>query len=84
MLGASGVGWPDVMIALIAALPGIIAAWASLRTNREIRTPSGDSIGKVTERTHDTAIANNLHLRKANGGKLPGDPMQPGDEPEAA
>jgi hypothetical protein len=55
VIGATG--WPDVLIALISGLPAIIAAVYAYRIRREIRTPSGDSIGKVAERTHDLSSA---------------------------
>lgn len=77
MAEVGNVGWPEVALALIAALPGIIAAIASLLNRRDMKTPSGDRIGRVAEYTHDTAIANNLHLR----GLTKADPA---DNPEAS
>jgi hypothetical protein len=49
------VGWPDVFIALIAAAPALLAAIFAFLNNRAIKTPSGDKIGRVVERTHDLA-----------------------------
>ena len=55
-------GWPDVAIAAIGAIPGILAVYIGYRIHTQIRTPSGKPIGEVAEFTHDTAIANNLML----------------------
>ena len=51
----SGINWTDVIDTAIVAVPASIAAWASLRNGRKLRTPSGDNIGHVVERTHDLA-----------------------------
>lgn len=55
--------WPDVTLALIAALPGLIAAIAALRIHSKIRTPSGKSIGAQVEDVLHTALSNNYRLR---------------------
>jgi len=47
--------WQDVALALIAALPGLIAAIFGALNHRNMRTPSGSSIGYVAERAHDLA-----------------------------
>jgi hypothetical protein len=52
---ATTLGWPDVAIALIAAAPALLAAVFAYLNNRAIKTPSGDKIGRVVERTHDLA-----------------------------
>jgi hypothetical protein len=52
---ASSIGWPDVFIALIAAAPALLAAIFAYLNGRAIKTPSGDKIGHVVERTHDLA-----------------------------
>ena len=65
------VNWTNVLEALIAGLPAIIAAIASAlyakSIHGQIKTPSGNTIGKVAEYTHDTSIANNLLLADNNG-----------------
>jgi hypothetical protein len=66
MLAAAS-GWVTVALALIAATPGIIAAIYAGRVHSQIKTPSGKPIGAVTEYAHDTVIANNMLLSKANG-----------------
>lgn len=49
--------WVDLVAVVVAGLPGIIAAVYSVRIHRNVQTPSGDTIGKVTERTHDLSSA---------------------------
>ena len=71
MLGA--IDWTNVLVALIAGLPAIIAAIFGARIHGQIRTPSGKSLGAVAEFTHDTAIANNLLLARHNGPTVPAD-----------
>ena len=65
------VNWTNVLEALIAGLPAIIAAVASAlyakSIHTQIKTPSGNNLGNVAEYTHDTSIANNLLLSKTNG-----------------
>jgi hypothetical protein len=54
--------WPDVGIAFIVALPGLAAAYISYLNRRQIRTPSGDTIGEIAERTHDITHATNMRV----------------------
>lgn len=61
------VDWTPVLVAVIPSIPATIAALRASHIHRAIRTPSGDPIGHVVERTHETGIANNLLLRKHNG-----------------
>lgn len=61
------VDWTPVLVAIIPSIPASIAAWRAGGIRRDIRTPSGDPIGHVVERAHETGIANNLLLRRANG-----------------
>ena len=67
MMLLAAVDWTQVLDSAILALPAIIAAIYAGRVHREIRTPSGPSIGEQVERSHLTAIANNLLLSKHNG-----------------
>lgn len=46
------VDWTNVIVATIAAAPPTIVA---LMNRRSLKTPSGDPIGHVVERTHDLA-----------------------------
>lgn len=70
MLGATS--WPDVAIAAIVAVPGILTVVLGYLIRREIRTPSGDSLGRVAERTHDLSAAsvalNTQTVEILNGG----------------
>ena len=54
---ASGVDWTNVLLALIAAVPGIIAAVYAGRVHHQVKTPSGTSIGKQIENTLHTSLA---------------------------
>jgi len=56
------VGWPDVALALIAGLPGIIAAVYGGMNRRSLRTPSGKSIGRQVEDVNHTTIATHHNL----------------------
>lgn len=65
----AAIDWTTVTVAGITAIPATVAALASLHVRREIRTPSGDTIGQVIERSHDIGCANHAILRKQNGGR---------------
>jgi hypothetical protein len=67
LIVADSIDWTQVITALIVGLPAIIAAVYAGRVHSQIKTPSGKAIGAVTEYAHDTVIANNLLLSKANG-----------------
>lgn len=73
---ASGVDWTNVLVALIAGLPAIIAAFAAILVHRQIQTPSGTSIGKQVEGVLHTALANNYHLRAIGGTVNAPDPPE--------
>ena len=45
------------MIALIAGLPAILSTVFAFLIHRAIRTPSGNRIGSVVEKTHDLSAA---------------------------
>lgn len=57
MLGSTAVGWPDVVLALIAAVPSSLTLVLAYLLRRDVKTPSGDTLGSVAERTHDTTHA---------------------------
>lgn len=63
----AAVGWPDVAIALIAGLPGILAAYAALSVRKAVTTPSGTAIGTQVESAHHVALGNNYRLRTITG-----------------
>jgi cobalamin synthase len=54
--------WPDVVLSLIAAFPATLAAWLAYLNRRQIRTPSGDTLGAVAERTHDITHATSMQV----------------------
>lgn len=70
----AAIDWTNVLVALIAGLPAIIAAVFAGSVHRQVKTPSGKPLGQVAEYAHDTAIANNWLLSKANGETKPADP----------
>lgn len=55
MVAATGINWTVVLVAAVTAVPAIIAALLSASNRRSLKTPSGDTIGQVAERTHDLA-----------------------------
>lgn len=83
---ATATSWQDVALALIAALPGVIAAIAALRIHSQIKTPSGKSIGKQVEDVVHTALANHYRLRVLNGEDVaaPSEAAQAREEGAAA
>lgn len=50
------------MLSLIAAFPASLAAILAYLNRRQIRTPSGDSIGALAERTHDITHATSMQV----------------------
>ena len=72
------VDWTQVLIvgvpAYIAATFAGVATLYTVRVHGQIKTPSGKSLGEVTEYAHDTAIANNMLLSTKNGPTKKADP----------
>lgn len=64
---ASATSWQDVVLALIAALPGLLAAFYAGRVHSKIKTPSGTPIGKQVENALHTSLANHYRLLALNG-----------------
>lgn len=87
-----------LVVGVPAYIGAIFAGIAMLRGGQNraaLKTPSGDTLGVVAERAHDTGIANNLLLRNLNGDTQPAGheqlhaadaepPHVPADTPEAA
>lgn len=46
------VRWPDVFALLIISIPGIIAAVASLRNGRELKTGNDKTVGEMVAEGH--------------------------------
>lgn len=65
------VDWGSIIAAVLPSVFSIAALVISALIHRQIRTPSGDHIGQVVERAHETGIANNLLLRQASGSTRP-------------
>lgn len=49
------VNWPTVALALIAALPGIIAAFYGHRNAASLRTANQKTVGQMVEEVHGAA-----------------------------
>lgn len=58
-------------LALIFALPSIIAAIAAVRIRRDIQTPSNRPLGQLAEDTTHVALANYYRLHTLSEGKPP-------------
>jgi hypothetical protein len=76
---ANAVDWTNVLVALIAGLPAIIAAIGVLFVRRDLKLPSGEKIGHVIERSHDLTAANTALLQRLNGIPTP-DPKTLGEQ----
>lgn len=75
----AAIDWTQVILAGIGALVAIINGLGIALVYLHIRTPSGDRIGRVAERTHDLSAADLAattqllgHLNGESGAK-PGD-----------
>lgn len=59
-----------VLLGLIGVIPSAIAAYFAYLAHRQVRTPSGEKLGKLVERTNQLAEANtalNLGIHDAVG-----------------
>lgn len=63
----AAIDWTNVLVALIAGLPAIIAAIGVLAVHKKIKTPSGKSIGEQVEDALHAAYANSLRLQSLGG-----------------
>lgn len=70
---ASMIDWTNVLVALIAGAPAILAAIFAGIVLLKVRTPSGQSLGALTDDSHVRAVANNLLLAKQNGPTVTAD-----------
>lgn len=74
MVMGSAIDWNMVIVSFIPTVPALVGAFYAGRTHRRVKTPSGDTIGKVVERTHDLAAADlamttKVHKTIENGGE---------------
>lgn len=56
-------GYAIVIAALIAAVGSVATTWLQVRTRRELRPPSGGTIGEAVERTHHLSAVNTAALK---------------------
>lgn len=59
----AAIDWTNVIVALIVGLPAIIAAIFAGSVHRQIKTPSGKTLGKQVEDVIHTVLSNNYHLQ---------------------
>lgn len=50
--------WAVIVAAVVTAGPAYIAAWNSVHNRRQLRVPSGGTLGAKVELTHDLAAVN--------------------------
>lgn len=63
MIADIGMGYAIVVAALIAACGSVLTTWLQVRTRRDLRPPSGGTIGEAVERTHHLAAVNTAGLK---------------------
>jgi hypothetical protein len=63
----------DVIVALIAAIPSILAAVFAGIVALRTRMPAGERLGQTVSEAHATVIDNQTLLVKMNGGGEKGD-----------
>jgi hypothetical protein len=76
----AAVGWPDVAVALIAGLPGIIAAVAALLVRQEVKTQNGHTLAQDVQETHKLASDSHAIVRRTMGERktdVPPPPKRP-------
>jgi hypothetical protein len=56
------IDWTAVITAAVPTVPATLAVLLANHTRKQIRTPSGDSIGHVVERTHDLAAVATMNI----------------------
>jgi hypothetical protein len=75
----AAIDWTQVIVALIAGLPAIIAAYYARGVKRDIKTPSGRTLGEQVEGTLYTSIGNAHRLdsiRRVVGSDPPVNPEE--------
>lgn len=68
----------QICVSLITTVPAILAARWARNVVKQVKTPSGDTLGEVAERTHDLAAVNTAKLSQVHAAVLNG-----GHEPDA-
>lgn len=56
-------GYAIIIAALIAAVGSVTTTWLQLKVRREIKPPSGGTIGEIAERSHHLAAVNTAGIR---------------------
>lgn len=74
LLAGSDIDWTQVLVALIAGLPATLSAIFAYRVALQLRTPSGEQVGALVEKTHDLSVSNTtltmqVHKHVTNGSE---------------
>lgn len=67
------IDWTQVLIAIVASVPATISAIGVIFVRRDLRTPSGTTIGKQVEDTnHNSRVAatQSLHIAGQVGARI--------------
>lgn len=71
-VAGSSVDWTQVLVAIVAGLPATLSVVFAYLIHRQIRTPSGENLGTLTEQTNhiqhaQTQLLLDVHRNTANG-----------------
>lgn len=56
-------GYAIIIAALIAAVGSVTTTWLQVKVRRDLKTPSGGTIGEVAERSHHLAAVNTAGIK---------------------
>lgn len=83
MLADIGMGYAIIIAALIAAVGSVTTTWLQVKTRRDIRPPSGGTLGDIAERSHHLVAVNTAGIKtlvdNTEGVTWP-PPVDPADE----
>lgn len=76
MVFGATIDWTRIIIESISVIPALAAAYFAYRVHLNVKTPSGESLGVVSEQTHalasvNTAMLKDVHRATANGESTP-------------
>lgn len=70
---SSSIDWTQVIIAIVASLPATVSAIGVILMRRDIRTPSGTTIGRQVEDTNHNSLVSatqSLHIADRVGATI--------------
>lgn len=59
---AEVVTWPVVALALVTALPGLLAAYYARDNKKQLKTENGRTVGRLIEEVHEVAADETAHF----------------------